>query len=223
MDNHPHNVELVVQRPDGTIVMTQGAYAGVRAKLLGGQSVRSGTVRVVHAEPTPLPYFDPAYAKPQPIDANALVAVVAAPTQVEPEQPQITTEVFTKSTPTEANPWEDIQVTINEDEVVSAEIISDVPQSNGALNQPSELSPEELFDELINRDLRDFGLTEQEFNALRLSKRQLWLLNERVIGRTANKPTVPQAIRAIIEAANKDGSNYSRVMAAIKRVREIPK
>jgi ribosomal 50S subunit-associated protein YjgA (DUF615 family) len=140
---------------------------------------------------------------------------------VEVVKPEIVTEAFTKNSPTSADPWADIQITVDEDEIVEAEVISSTDdKSNKDLNAMAELTPEELFAELLERDLRDFGLTEQEFNALRLSKRQLWKLNEQVIGRTANKPTVAQAIRAILEKANKDASNYARVMAAIKRVRE---
>lgn len=214
------NVEIVMHRNDGTIVMTQGALAGVRTKLLGGQASRSGVVRVAHAAPGPAAYFDPAYAQQKPIDPSAIVKPVETPKAVEAEQPKIMTEAFTKSAPTSADPWADIQITVDEDEIVEAEVIETVEKSNAELNASSELSPEELFAELLDRDLRNFGLTEQEFNALRLSKRQLWKLNEQVIGRTANRPTVQYAIKAIIDKANKDASNYARVMAAIKRVKE---
>jgi hypothetical protein len=214
-DQNPSNVELVMKRPDGTVVMSQGALAGVRTKLLGGQASRSGVVRVTHAAPGPAAYFDPAYAVQRAPDPSLVVK------PVEVVKPEIVTEAFTKNSPTSADPWADIQITVDEDEIVEAEVISSTEdKSNAELNAMSELTPEELFAELLERDLRDFGLTEQEFNALRLSKRQLWKLNEQVIGRTANKPTVAQAIRAILEKANKDASNYARVMAAIKRVRE---
>lgn len=213
--------EIHTQRPDGTFVATHGPFAGLRAKMMGGQTAKNGQIRIVHHEPTLPYYFDPAYSKAQPIEPSLIQAQIVAAVEAEkkPEQ-TITTEAFTKNAPTEANPWADLQIEIDEDEIVTSEVISEEPLSNAEINNSGELSTDELLDILINRDLRDFGMTNEEFNSLRLSKKQLWRLHEQIIGRSANKPTVSQAIKAVIDKANTSGSNYARVMQAIKRVRE---
>lgn len=217
----PNGIELHVGGADGTIVMQAGPYAGLHAKLVGkGIDARGNApVRVVHVNPT-IPFmFDPAYAKnaqPAPdqaaIDANKPII----PKEVEAPA-AIVTEVFTSSTPMEANPFADIQ-TVSFDEETPFEVAG--PDGADALeSKPEAGTPEDMLQQLQDRDLAKFGVTNMEFNALGLSKSQTWKLYEQVIGKSTNRPAIQQAAEAILKRANANASDYTRVIQAIVRIR----
>lgn len=213
--------ELHTNRPDGTFIMHSGPYAGLRTKLMGGNVLKSNNVVVHHHEPL-IPYiFDASYAVVPPPDPAA-AALVSSPVTLPPKEvvkPQ--TETYKTNTPTESNPWADLQIVVeDEDEIVHATVVSEREITPTEANQSNDLEPEELIEILVSRDLAHATMTAEEFNALKLSKRQLWKLYSQIIGHTTNKPTVPQAIDAILKRANASGGNYSRVTSAIKRVRE---
>lgn len=216
----PNGVELHIGGADGTVVMQSGPYAGLQAKLVGrGIDVRGGAqVRVVHSAPT-LPFlFDPAYAvnaQPAPDQAAIDASKPIIPKEVE-APPAIVTEVFTSSTPLEANPFADIQ-TVSFDEETPFEVAS----KDGAQeleSKPEAGTPADMLQQLQDRDLTKFGITNSEFNTLGLSTRQTWKLYEQVIGRSTNRPAIQQAAEAILKRANANASDYTRVVQAIVRV-----
>jgi len=223
--NTANGVEFHIAGSDGTITMQNGPYAGLRAKLIGqGIEVRGGTpVRVVHNAPLVPFMFDPSRAPNQqlPPDAEALALVKPVVVEIVRDEPEIVTEKFTTSTPTEANPFADLQVASFDDETpVSVDSDSGAkPDADGDLGPTVDVaSPEATLKELQERDLQKFGISIAEFNALGLSKSQTWKLYEQVIGRTTNRPAVQQAAQAILKKANANSSDYTRVVQAISRV-----
>jgi hypothetical protein len=218
----PQNHEIHVAGPDGTIIMRDGAYAGLRAKVFGGTVVHGSQVTVVHHEPTIPVMFDAGHAKilpPDPIAALAQQQIPALPKVEEPKA--IVGESFKSSMPTSTNPWADLQVTVDDDEeLVVAEIIEECELTPAEANASNDLSTDELIEMLTSRDLAQATMTAEEFNALKLTKRQLWKLYEQVCGRGTNKVSVPQAIEKILKSANTNAANYTRVVAAVRRVRE---
>ena len=222
--DEPQNQEFHVKRSDGTIIMREGQYAGLRAKLMGGQFSQSAYVTVVHQEPR-IPYiFESGRANVLPPDPAKAAEQLRqnVPELVKKEETKIAAESFKSSTPTSANPWADLQIVVDDsEEIVEAEII-ETTLSPAEANTSNETTPEDLIELLLTRDLAQATMTVEEFNALKLTKRQLWKLFEQVIGQTTQKPTVENAITKILARANANAANYSRVISAIKRVRETP-
>lgn len=212
MSHHIH-----ISRPDGSFVANAGEFAGTRVRVMSGTRVLGGArVSVTNYDSLVPAFFDPA-GKMKPLRPDAL------PTREDPKDTlkarpdvkEIQMEQFTMSKPTEANPFADLQIVIDDDDdIVAAEIIGEVEDAE------EHLEGDELLESLFERDLKTAKLTAEEFNALKLNKKQLWHLNEQVIGRTVNKPTPSQAIKDILKSANSNGANYRRVIDAIKRVRE---
>jgi hypothetical protein len=228
--NTAHGVEFHVAGSDGTVTMQSGPYAGLHAKLIGqGVDVRGGTaVRVVHNTHLVPFMFDPARAPNQqlPPDAAALAQVkpiIAEPVQ---EEQEIVTERFTTTTPTEANPFADLQVASFDDETpVSVDVETGTEEADTAPVADGDIAPtapvadaESTLEALQTRDLKNYGISIAEFNALGLSKAQTWKLYEQVIGRTTNRPAVQQAAQAILKKANANSADYTRVVQAISRV-----
>lgn len=216
----PNGVELHVASSTGHIIPKSGPLAGLRVKLLGKNVVRGGTpVRLVPGEERAPYFFDAAYVvKPVPaIDPEAAAATnkaVKNPEPLEANDPVV--ESFRMSAPTEANPFADIQVaTFDDDEAVSAGGVSAAPG-----DADTAVDPEELMQLLQERDLRKFGITDVEFTALCLSKAQVWKIYEQVIGRSTNRPTIQQAVAAVLKKSRANAADYSRVVSVIKRVRE---
>lgn len=212
-----------VGRPDGTFVPTEGEFAGLRMKLIGtGTPMRNPNIAVVHHNPPVLQYFDPGHAKPTPPDpesARAALHLMQAQEKPVVKMPvrEIQTEKFTKNTPTEANPFADLQtIEIDEDELVQAE--TDEGSQEFETIELDEGTT--VLDMLLARELRDFGMTAEEFNSVGLSKKQFWKVYEQVIGRVTNKPSSAQAVTTILSKANANAADYSRVIQAIKRAQE---
>lgn len=217
-----NNQEVHIARPDGTIIMTQGAFAGLRTKIMGGTTLKSNVVTIVHHDPT-IPYiFDPSYAViPPPNAAAAAAQMLQNPNPVKEEIKVIKAETFISKTPTEANPWADLQIDIEDEDVeVVADVIEERELTAAEANASNDMTSDELIEMLMTRDVASASMTVEEFNALKLSKRQLWRLYEQVIGQTVNKPNVQIAIQHVLKKANSSPANYSRVTMAIKRVRE---
>jgi hypothetical protein len=217
----PQNHEIHVAGPDGTIIMRDGAYAGLRAKIFGGTVVHGSQVTVVHHEPIIPVMFDAGHVKVLPPDPAAALQQ-QVPTLPKVEEPKtIIGESFKSSMPTSANPWADLQVTVDDDdELVVAEIIEDRELTPVEANVSNDMSTDDLIDMLTSRDLAQATMTSEEFNALKLTKRQLWRLHEQVCGRGTNKVSVSQAIEKILKNANMNAANYARVVAAVRRVRD---
>lgn len=220
-----HGVEYHVAGSDGTIIMQGGPFAGLRTKLIGqGIDVRHGMpVRVVHNEHIAPFIFDPAYApNAQPAPDPSAVATAAAETKKAIEVvPEIVTEKFSQSTPTEASPFAEIQVATFDEETP---IQLDAPEGGAApeagidLPETEAIGSEKTLETLQTRELKDFGISVNEFNSLGLSKSQLWKLYEQVIGRTTNRPSVTIAAQTIMKKANANAADYTRVVQAISRI-----
>lgn len=221
-----NGIELHIGSPDGTFIMDSGPYAGLRTKLVGrGLSVGASTpIRVVHAAPPIIARFDPAYAvsaQPAPDQAALDAAKPAAVVEVATVEEEIVTETFTSSTPTEANPFADIQ-TVSFDEETPVELAqpeTDAQDGAETLSSNHEAgTPLDMLTILQGRDLRKASISNMEFNALGLSKSQTFKVYEQVIGRTTNRPPVQQAAQAILVKANANAADYTRVVQALARV-----
>ena len=222
-----NGIELHIGSADGTFIMDSGPYAGLRTKLVGrGLSVGANTpIRVVHSAPPIIARFDPAYsvsAQPAPDQAALDAAKPAAVVEVAPvQEEEIVTETFTSSTPTEANPFADIQ-TVSFDEETPVELAQPEAETRDgadALSSNHEAgTPQDMLTILQGRDLRKPAISNMEFNALGLSKSQTFKVYEQVIGRTTNRPPVQQAAQAILVKANANAADYTRVVQALARV-----
>lgn len=222
--NAAHGVEYHIAGADGTVVMQNGPFAGLRTKLIGqGIDVRGGTpVRVVHNAHLAPYMFDPGRAPSQQAAPDPSVLALIKPVTAEAVQPEheIETEKFTTTTPTEANPFADLQVASFDDETPVAVDSESEPKeiADGDVTPTAPVaSPDATLAILQARELKDFGISIAEFNALGLSKAQTWKLYEQVIGRTTNRPAVQQAAQAILKKANANSSDYTRVVQAISR------
>jgi hypothetical protein len=188
---------------------------------MGGSPVRGGdTVRIVNHE-VGVPYLINPAGMARPPRPDLIVATTAPIGDGVKARPDILAEEaierFEQKKVTESNPFADLQIVVNDDDdVVAAEIVSEEDEEG----QEIVATPDEILEQLLERDIKFAKLSEVEFNALQLSKKQLWHLHEQVIGRTVNKPTVAQGIQNILKSANSNGANYRRVVDAIKRVRD---
>jgi len=217
-------VEIHLNDPYGNGTVRDGVFAGQNVLILGGRPVRAGApVRVVHQAPQ-IPFvFDPTYApdKQPPLDPEGAAAMAEAkkiPDVI--DLPEVEMETFTKSTPTEANPFADMQIaTFDEDESVAMlPEVTESPAVPGAVTESTQKTssdPEELIKILQERDLRRFGISDSEFNALCLKKAQVRKIYEQVIGRSSNQPTVNQAVQAILKKARSNAADYTRVVNSI--------
>ena len=222
IENTGSGVVWHVGRPDNTFIPTEGEFAGIRMKLVGTPT-RNPNVAIIHHNPMIPQYFDPGHVKPVPPDPDAARAAVALEKARETpvakmEVKEIQTEKFTKNTPTDANPFADLQtIEIDEDELVQAE----TPDAAGEF-ETIELDEGTgtMLDILLARDLKEFGVTAEEFNSIGLTKRQFWKLYEQVIGRVTNKPSSAQAVSTLLAKANANAADYSRFIQAVKRIQD---
>lgn len=92
--------------------------------------------------------------------------------------------------------------------------------SNASLNKQNISEPEEIFEMLATKDIRSFGITKEDFNALKLTKKQIRKLYDSVTGKPSSNQETSSLKKEIRKVASQSYANYKRVMSEIKKIRE---
>jgi len=87
------------------------------------------------------------------------------------------------------------------------------------VNKPNFADPEDVFEMLATKDIRTFGITKEDFAALKLTKGQTRKLYESVTGKSSNKLEGQTMRKEIRKIASQSLTNYKRVLGEIKLIR----
>lgn len=90
-------------------------------------------------------------------------------------------------------------------------------------NRPTIAEPEDVFAELASKDIRDFGITKEDMQAMRLTKRHVRLAYEGVTGKNPGDIDIGLLKKRIRDFAGQGYANYKRTITELERVRrEFP-
>lgn len=96
---------------------------------------------------------------------------------------------------------------------------SDKSVTNADANKPNFADPEAIFEMLATKDIRNYGITKDDFTALKLTRKQLRELYENVTGRSSKDLDGSGIRKELRKLSSQSFANHKRVMAAIKQVR----
>lgn len=87
------------------------------------------------------------------------------------------------------------------------------------MNAPNFSSPEEMFEILASKTIKNFEMTKDDFNALKFTKGQIRKLYTSVTGKAHSNQEIVTLKKEIRKVANQSIANYKRVLNEIKTIR----
>ncbi len=107
----------------------------------------------------------------------------------------------------------------DEDAVDATEEQDNTEVSLKDANAPNFSTPEEMFEILASKTIKNFEMTKDDFNALKFTKGQIRKLYSSVTGKSHNNQEIVTLKKEIRKVANQSIANYKRVLNEIKTIR----
>lgn len=208
-------------RPKKVQVDMPGEFSG-NAVMMGMHTVTHGSPLIVRKESHQrVRYYDPAHDGQRSIVSKAPVVQEVVP-EIVVEEEEVNLQGFQMKEKTNVmNPFADIGIVYEDENVIAeAEEPDTTTPSNAELNASNVVDPETLYAELLDRNVKSFGISREELAAFNLTAAQVKALFVDVIGSNPNVVPIGKQKRRIRDVASKSFSDYTRVINAIKKVRE---
>ncbi len=209
------DIYVDVRRDDGDSLI--GSHMRKPKFLSNGLVLKSARINVQH-NTTPAVFF-PGVDPQRTFTSSVPVPEVAVDNEPEVIYEQPTFVQVRKETAQDI--FADMGLIADDDDAVESEIIEDDIEtvSNADANKPNIADPEDVFEILSSKDIRNFGLTKEDLSALKLTKRQVRELYQNVSGKNGANQESSNLRKEIRKIADQSFQNYKRVMTEIKRIR----
>lgn len=208
-------------RPKKVQVDMPGEFSG-NAVMMGMHTVTHGSPLIVRKESHQrVRYYDPAHDGQRSIISKTPIVQEVVP-EIVVEEEEVNLQGFQMKEKTNVmNPFADIGIVYEDENVIAeAEEPDTTTPSNAELNASNVVDPETLYAELLDRNVKSFGISREELAAFNLTAAQVKALFVDVIGSNPNVVPIGKQKRRIRDVASKSFSDYTRVINAIKKVRE---
>jgi len=190
--------------------------------LMGQNTIaRSSTLILKPQSHQRVRYYDPSHAgqrtilstAPKEEQAPQILEVIAT-------EEELNLQGFgTKEKMSAMNPFADIGIIYeNEDVIAGDEDPDDTTPSNSDLNAPSLVDPDVVYAELLEKGVKNYGISKMELGAFSLTLKQVKALYVDVTGKQPTNITSGKMKRRIRDLASQSYSDYTRVISAIEKV-----
>lgn len=209
-------------RPKQVRVDMPGEYTG-NSIMVGLHTVSHGSPLVVRKQSHQRTrYYDPSHDGQRSIVSNTPPKQVEQAPVVIVEEEETNLQGFQMKKKTDVmNPFADIGIIYEDENVLAeAEEAEVVVTSNADLNASNLVDPETLYAEMLDRTTKTFGISREELAAFNLTSAQVKALFVEVTGERSTQIPVGKQKRRIRDKASQSFSDYTRVINAIKKVRD---
>jgi hypothetical protein len=194
-----------------------------RAIVFGNHTIaRSSSLLVKRASHTPFTYYDPSQhgqdnngpgrgAQTQASAPAPVIQVIEEEQNLQGFQHRAKADV--------SDPFADIGIVYADEDVLAGDEEPDADNqlSVADANSFNSISPEQTFADLVDKGVKNFGISKQELASFQLTMKQLKSLYTDVTGKSPVNVVSGKMKRRIRDVANQSYSDFTRVTAAIQK------
>jgi hypothetical protein len=213
---------FAAMRPKAVRMDIPGEFTG-NAKMYGVHTISHGSPIAIRKQSHQVTrYYDPAHDGQRSVVTNTPIQAPQAPVIIQEEEELNLQGFQMKEKMDVMNPFADIGI-VYEDENVTAESEGEEgvkpQQGTEATDEaPSLLDPNKVYEDLLGRTSKNFGITREELASFGLTTNQVKNLFIEVTGKSANNVAAGKQKRRVRDVAAMSFSDYTRVINALTKV-----